>query len=940
MERVYSLIVHRAKLLLVLILVLTGFFASHARHIHLDSSVDSLLPKDDAEKRYYDEVRHLFGSDEIGVIGVVADNIYTPQVLQKIKRLTDAIRQISEVKSVFSLTNVQDIITSVAKEPTLLVPDVNATHAALAELKNKLADQAIYLKNLVSADGRAAAINIFFANLGDDEFFRRGIDDKIAALVAKENGPEKLYYTGLPHFKVHSTRAMWGDLTLFIPLTLLLIVVALFLSFRSLRGMLLPTVTVIVSLIWTLGIMVLAGSGLSLGNVALPPLVLVLGTAYSLHIVAEYYELARPGRPVNEVVLETLQATSLPLFIAALTTVMGFLSLIINSIVSIRELGLYASVGISIAFILSLVLVPALLVLLPLPTRQEEAFSPGIGAVLRKLARLSSRYRRTVITAGLLISLLSAWQGSSIQVGSDFQSFFRPTDPVRQATDAINRYLVGSMTFYVAIDGAERDIIKKWDTLWRIKNLQLYIDSLPGVEKTISFVDYCEMLDRGIQEIPLEPLEGELLEPPQPEVKTTFWANPAQLKGVMRLVFLNALSVASVVNHPNYSRTVILVRTSLSRSRDIAALVDQIEVFARGHFPPELSVHPTGNLILLTRTTGNIVSGQIQSLALSAAVIFALMAALFLSVRVGLIAMVPNVFPLFVFFGLMGVSGAELNFGTNIIASIALGVAVDDTIHIMTRLSATVRTIADQEQALLQSLSTVGKPALYASLVLFLGFLTLGFSTFVPIREFGFLSAVTILVGLVGEIALLPAMLAITPIITLWDLLHVKLGKDPHKTIGLFASLRPSQAKIVALMGELKSFPRGQAIIRQGEVGNEMFVMVSGRAEVRVNSAGHIRPVWELQRGDVFGVTSLMRSEARVSDVIAVEDVEVLAMDTRFRTRIWRYPRIAARVFFNLSTMLLDRLQDQLQRAPEGGNERPPQAQETAGETVGERSRA
>jgi hypothetical protein len=385
----------------------------------------------------------------------------------------------------------------------------------------------------------------------------------------------------------------------------------------------------------------------------------------------------------------------------------------------------------------------------------------------------------------------------------------------------------------------------------------------------------------------------------------------------MRLVFLNSDSVASVVNHPNYTRTTILVRTSLSRSGDIAALVEQIETFAREHFPPELSVHPTGNLILLTRTTGDIVSGQIQSLALTAGVIFILMAAMFLSVRVGLIAMVPNVFPLCVFFGLMEISGAELNFGTNIIASIALGVAVDDTIHIMTRLSSTVRTTIDQEHALLETLSTVGKPALYASLILFFGFLTLGFSTFVPIREFGVLSAATILIGLVGEIALLPALLATTPIITLWDLLYVKLGKDPHKTIRLFANLRPSQAKIVALMGELKSFPRGQAIIRSGEVSSAMFVVISGRAEVRVNGANQSRALWEVHRGDVFGVTSLIRSEERLTEVIALEDVEVLAMDEHFRARVWRYPRIAARIFFNLSTMLLDRLQYTIQRAPE-----------------------
>jgi predicted RND superfamily exporter protein len=917
MQRVYGLIVDRPRSVLLCILFLTGFFAYYARLIRLDSSVESLLPKDDPEKAYYDEVRQQFGSDEIGVIGVITDNIYTPQVLSKIKRLTEAIQQIPEVKSVISLTNVPDIITSVARESAALVPNVDASHAALEELKEKLVAQPIYLKNLVSADGRAAAINIFFENLGDDEFFRRGIDDHIQALVTQEYGPERLYYTGLPHFKVYSTRAMWGDLTLFVPLTLLLTVVVLFLSFRSLRGVLIPTVTVIVCLIWTLGIMVLAGSSLSLGNMALPPLVLVLGTAYSLHVVAEYYELAHPDQTVHEVVLETLHTTTTPAFIAASTTVLGFLSLIVNQIVSIRELGLYGSVGISIAFVLSVVLAPALLALLPLPTRRTESFSPRIGAALRQLAQMSSRHRHIVMAIGLFIVVFSLWRASAIRVGSDFQSFFRETDPIRQATDAINRSLVGSMTFYVIVEGAEKDVVKKWDTLWRIKNLQLYIDSLPGVEKTVSFVDYCELLDRGIQEIPLEPPEGEIIEPSPPEVKTTFWENPEQLKGIMRLVFLNAASVASVVNHPNYTRTAMLVRTSLSRSSDIASLAEQIETFAREHFPPELNVHPTGNLILLTRTAGDIVSGQIQSLAVSAGVIFILMAAMFLSTRVGLIAMAPNIFPLCVFFGLMEMTGVELNFGTNIIASIALGIAVDDTIHIMTRLNSTIRTTSDQEHALLEALSTVGKPALYASLVLFLGFLTLGFSTFVPIREFGFLSATTILIGLVGEIALLPALLATTPIITLWDLLYVKLGKDPHKTIGLFANLRLSQAKIVALMGEIKTFSRGQAIIRSGETSGAMFVVISGRAEVRINNEDNARSLWEVHRGDVFGVTGLIRSEERITEVIALEDVEVLAMDERFRARVWRYPRIAARLFFNLSTMLLDRLQYTIQQTSE-----------------------
>jgi len=257
MEQVYHLVVYKPKSVLFLILLLTGFFAYHARHIRLDSSVDGLLPKEDPEKHYYNEVRQLFGSDEIGVIGLITDNIYTAAVLQKIKRLTEEIGKIPQVKSVVSLSNAQDIIASVAEEQALLVPDIPRTAVGWDALKEQVNDVPVYVKNLVSPDGHAAAIIITFLDgLSDEEFRRRGINETIQAIVDKESGPERLYYTGLPYFKTHLAKSMREDLTRFVPLTLFLIVVILFVSFRSLRGVLLPTLTVVVSLTWTLGIMV------------------------------------------------------------------------------------------------------------------------------------------------------------------------------------------------------------------------------------------------------------------------------------------------------------------------------------------------------------------------------------------------------------------------------------------------------------------------------------------------------------------------------------------------------------------------------------------------------------------------------------------------------------------------------------------------------------
>ena len=917
MERLYLLVVNRPKTLLLLLFLLTCVFGVYAKDIRLDSSVESLLSQDNPDSQYYAEVRQLFGSDEVGVVGLLADDIYTADVLRKITRLTEALEKIEGVQEVLSLANALDPIADVV-EPPLLVTQIPTDQAGLDALRETLADRPIYLKNLVSEDGKAAAINIFFADRDDAEFMQRGIDEQIQTIIDVERatGPEQLFYTGLPRFKVYSARAMQSDLSRFIPLTLLAIVLVLFLSFRSIRGVLLPALTILVSLIWTLGIMVLAGSSLSLGSIALPPLILVLGTAYSLHMVAEYYELARPDGAVRDVVLETLRKTSPPICITALTTVLGFLSLGVNPLSSIRVMGVFSSVGILIAFVLSILLVPAGLMQLRLPANQA-AFAPGVTTGLRRIGRFAIRNRLSVIGASLLFAGVALWNLSSIQVDSNFQSFFRPNDPVRQATDAINEHLVGSMAFYVVIDGAEKDVMKQWDTLRRIKDLQTYIDGLPGVDKTVSFVDYCELLDRGAQsgggEIMVGP-DGEIITAPPPEKPTTFWQEPSQLRAVMQLVAGSPTSFRSVAS-PDFARSNILVRTTLSGSQEISALAERISAYAQERFPPDLKVRPTGNLILLTKTTGDIISGQIRSLSLAASVIFVIMSAMFLSARIGLIAMIPNVFPIVIFFGLMGLSGAVLNLGTSIIAAIALGIAVDNTVHLMTRLSAEVHAAPDQETALLHTLGTVGKPSLYASVILFLGFLVLYFSTFVPLREFGLLSAATMVVAFGADVILLPALLATTKIITLWDVLYLKLGRDPHKTIPLFAGLRPLQAKIVTLMGEFRTFAKGEFIVRQGEMGREMFVLINGKADARLNIDGSSKLLRSMGRGDVIGEMALIRQNQRTADVIAVDDAEAIVVDERFLHRMQkRYPRIGARIFLNIAKILSDRLDDASRR--------------------------
>jgi CRP-like cAMP-binding protein len=287
------------------------------------------------------------------------------------------------------------------------------------------------------------------------------------------------------------------------------------------------------------------------------------------------------------------------------------------------------------------------------------------------------------------------------------------------------------------------------------------------------------------------------------------------------------------------------------------------------------------------------------------------MSLLFLSLKVGFIAMLPNVVPIVIFFGILGWGHVTLNIGTSIIAAIALGIAVDNTIHFMVRFNRELQATYDQEVSLTTALRTIGRPIVYTSAALTAGFLVMRLSEFVPVRDFGSLSAATMLAAMASNLVLLPALLAQTRIVTLWDLLFVKLGKDPHKTIPLFRGLRRAQARIAVLLGTLQAVRAGETAVRQGEMGESMYVIINGRADVVViGSDGQRRLVQRLDRGDVFGEMGLVRRQQRTADIVAVDDLELLAVDQRFLERLQRrYPSIAATVFLNLTRILSDKLE-------------------------------
>ncbi len=891
------------------ITALLGIFASRVR---IESALESVLPAGDPAAAFYEKVRRQFGSDDVGVVGVVADDVFSPATLTAIARLTTALRAVPGVQSVLSITNTTDVAADVFNPPPLL-PRIPPTAEDVAALRAKLARTPLYRENLVSADGRGAAINVVFEPMSDARYNDLDIDGRIERVLEAAPGPLRLYYTGAAHVKHAAVALMWHDLAFFTPLALGVVVASLWLSFRTKRGVLLPIAAVSIALVCTLGVLVLSGRAITLGTFVLPPLLLVVGSSYAIHVMARYYEQAEQGDERKAVTEGAFARVWLPLSISVLTTTIGFAALMVNRIPAIWELGAFAAAGVLILGTVCLTFLPAMLALMPVErvARRARDGAPALSPLLGRLARLVACSPRPIWWAAAVVAALALLGMRRIEVDSDFLNYFAKGSAVRQANEIINQEIVGSNPFYVVVEGPEEGALRGWRNLWMLKDLQQFLRTLPGITSSVSIVDYLELLESGLNTSSGGDLvvndAGDVVPAERPR---PFWEDPAQLEPVLKLMAQTPETFSSVIT-PDFKTASILVRTTLSGSRSIEETLGTIRRYVASRFPKELRVRLTGNLVLLTGTTSEIVAGQVKSLALALGVIFVVLSLMFLSARIGFLAIVPNVLPILLFFGVMGWLGIDLNLGTSLIAAIVLGIAIDSTIHYMARFNRELQGETDQQAAITRTLRRVGAPIIYATAALCVGFLVFALSSFIPIQDFGRLSSIAMAASLGANLVLLPALLASVKIITLWDLVGVKLGQDPARTIPLFGGLRPSQARVVTLMGDLRRFAPGEAIVRRGERGDEMFVIINGSADVWIGADEDRRRIAEMRRGDVFGEMALVRGGAeRTADVVAAGAVEALAVDERFLQRIQRrYPRIASKVLLNLSRILSDRLQ-------------------------------
>jgi hydrophobe/amphiphile efflux-3 (HAE3) family protein len=720
----------------------------------IDPSTEPLLPADDPAREGYARAVREFGDDEVYVIAMeTGEGVFRHAHLERLRRLTDAIARFPEVRRVQSLADVV-AFRWMPEEGWLdvgrFVDEIPSEPAALAALEREALGHPLYRRSLVSEDGRTAAINVTFEKLTDRQFIASGLDARIRALLDAETAPGVAFHVaGRPHVKNAVYHWMLRDLRVLIPASLGVFAALLFLVFGTRRGVVLPLAMTIVATLWTFGAIAFLGRPLSVLTVLLPPTLITMGSVYGIHALSRYEEEARRAAHPAEAALRCLEHLRVPVLVSGFTTIAGWVALMNTSVPAVLEIGAFASLGIASLTLLTLTGFHAVLALAPLRAPGAGAHGPAewlaarIDARLARVAAFTRRRASAILIGFAVASALAVSQIPRIAIDTDYLSFFDEDAPVRRDFEAVDRLLAGAVPLYATFQGSGAGAFRDPQALRGIERFQAAAEAIPGVSRTHSLADIVRVLGRVAAE---DDPAAERIPDTRPEVA--------------ELVFLAPKEDLSRYANADQSRANVVVRTGAVGTAEVRRLYDALrEAIASARLPDGIGAEVTGNAILLAHSADGIASGQPQSVAIATLTCLLIATLGIRSLRIGLVAMTPNLIPVGLFFGMLGAGVAPLSLPTSLIGCVALGITVDDTVHYLVRYRDERARGRDPVAANLECARHVGRANLVTSLTLICGFLVVALSSFATLQQFGLLSAATMAMCLAGDLLLLPAIL-------------------------------------------------------------------------------------------------------------------------------------------------------------------------------------
>ena len=757
----------------LVLLVAAFYFAGTAR---FDASFEAYFDTDDPTYAAYNRFRADFGSDEIAYILYSApDSEHGPfdlEVMRKIEQLTRALEGVPFVSDVTSLANAEYMygVPGGLKIEKIL-EEFPESQQEMLVTREKVLAKPLYVGGLVSADGQYAAIILDMQRSSVDPVEDLRLDpeggDQLGNLYpqvtyhAIEEILARPEYDGIVFHHVGDValNAIYNeiigpDMARLFAVTIVVIALLLFLFFRRPLGLLGPILVVMLSLVVSLSVVGLLGWKFDLMIIMLPTLLIAVGVADSVHIISEFRVYHAELGDRREAARRTLYLVGTPCLLTSLTTAAGFASMYISPIESIAHFAVYSAAGVLAAFVLSVTLLIYFLSL-GRQTRRRDATEEEIlrakggdlfQTFLLGIANFAIRYRGAILITSGAIFIASAAGISRITVDSSFMNEFKKDEPIRVETELVDEVMGGTASVVYLFDSGIQDGVKEPAFLADIERLQLAANANSDmVKKTYSIGDLLKDVNMSFHD-----------EDP------AFYALPESRNLAAQYMLLYEMSGGEELDSylsSDYSTASLEVRVRMSPTSELRSLVDTLNATLDSRPTKASSVTATGIGALWLKLQEYITTSQIRGFLLAFSVIGVLLCLIFQSVRTGLIAMVPNLTPVVLTLGVMGWMEIPLDYIRLMIATVAIGISVDDTIHYMTRLRHEFRETGSYEEAIRRSISDVGRALVITSIVLVAGFTCFMASRLETMLIFGSLLSGTIVTALVADLLLMPALI-------------------------------------------------------------------------------------------------------------------------------------------------------------------------------------
>jgi len=781
----FAHIVYRWRwVVLLLMLSFAAGLASQMPNLTTATSNESFLHADDPILLAYNDFRDQFGRDELIIIAIQPPDVFDLKFLKKLKALHEDIEaKVPHVNEITSLVNARN---TRGDGDQLIVEDLlekwPRKKDELMTLKKRVMSNPLYINRLISEDGGFTTIVIqtnSFSEEGNDLDVTSGFDDAEKPskdrqkdgpvfLTEKENAAVvmsvskivnryqaddfRLYLAGSPVVTTLTRISMKKDMMLFIILAVFTIGLCLFLMFRRFTGVALPLLIVMLTLISTMGLMALTGVPVTTVTMVLPSFILAVGIGDSVHVLALFYRYLGMTGKKKDSIIHAMGHSGLAIAMTSLTTAAGLASFSTAEIASVANLGIFAGAGVILALIYTTILIPALLAIIPIKAKSRPKDNRSLlDRLLDRVTDFSTGHPRAIAAVSAVLILFSLVVATRLNFSHDVLKWQPEKSPVRIATQKINDELKGSVTLEVILDTGRENglydpvILKKLDRLAR---------EIEGIDQGDLFVGMASSVADILKEI------HQALNENRPE----FYSIPDNPKLIPQefLLFENSGSddLEDVIDS-RFQLARFTIKVPWLDALKYAPFMKDIDARFRAAFGQDADITITGLMTLFGHTLTAAIHSMGKSYLIAAGVITIMMILLIGNLRIGLISMLPNLAPIIVTMGIMGLFGLPLDMFTMLIGSIAIGMVVDDTVHFMHNFRRYFNETGDVTEAARQTLHTAGRAMLVTSVVLSIGFFVLMFASMNNVFYFGMLTGITIFLALSADFLLAPALMVI-----------------------------------------------------------------------------------------------------------------------------------------------------------------------------------